>query len=167
MDLDTLLFDNKRLAIDNHYEDLAKLFCNLAGQETSRTKERFVLNSWYEGFIYTLLIGIHTGNRQKHKDRLNKTSYWSGHYRDQYKYAIAFLLTKEDILNELNISSYDDIAKNYTNIEETLKSIHKICEEFSNGGLKFLKEQYENDNSIFEDYDCLKNIMKTVIENKN
>lgn len=164
MNLDTFLFDNKRLFIDNHYENLAKLFCNLAGQEKSRTRERFVLKNWYEGFIYTLLLGVKTGYREKHKVKKDKTPTWSKDYKDQYKYAIALMLSREDILNELNISSYDDISKNYTNLDETIKNIHKICEEFSNGGLKYLQELYDKDNSLFDDYDCLVNIMKIATE---
>lgn len=164
MALDTLLFNKKRLFIDNHYENLAKLFCNLAGSETSRTKERFVLNNWFEGFIYTLLLGIKIGQREKHKDKKDKTPFWSENYKVQYKYAIALMLSREDILNELNILSYDDISKNYTNLEETIKNIHKICEEFSNGGLKYLQELYDKDNSLFDDYDCLIKIMEKAIE---
>ena len=52
----------------------------------------------------------------------------------------------------------------YIDTEDTIKSIKKICDEYSNGGLKYLSEQYANDDSIFDDYDCLKTIMKTVIE---
>ena len=166
MNIDTIIF-NQRLYIDNHYEDLAKSFCNLAGQGETRTKERFILRNWYEGYIYTLLLGLRTGNREKTINRGEKAPKWSPNYDTQFKYAIAILLTKKDILKELNLLEYDDLINNYIYIEDTIKRIKKICDEYSNGGLKYLSEQYANDDSIFDDYDCLKTIMETVIENKN
>lgn len=161
MNIDTILF-SQRLYIDNSYEDLAKGFCNLAGQEGTRTKERFILHNWYEGYIYTLLLGLYSGYREKYINRGEKAPKWSSKYDTQFKYAIAILLTKKDILKELNLLEYDDLINNYIDTEDTIKKIKKICDEYSNGGLKYLSELYANDDSIFEDYDCYKNILERV-----
>lgn len=163
MNIDAILF-SQRLYIDNHYEDLAKRFCNLAGQEGTRTKERFILRNWYEGYIYTLLLGIRTGNREKAINRGEKAPKWSRNYDTQFKYAISILLTKKDILKELNLLEYDDLINSFNSTEDTIKKIKKICDEYSNGGLKYLNDRYEYDDSIFSDYDSLSEIMKEVIE---
>lgn len=164
MNIDGLIFEH-RLYIDSHYENMAGLFCNLTGQRTKLTKDRFLLNNWYEGFLYTLLLGIKINQRENYiGKRIDKAPKWSISYLKQYKYAISHLLSREDILNELNLLDYKSIVENKSDAKMVLDETKKICDEFSNGGLKFLLMRYEKDNTIFNDYDSLKKIMETVIK---
>lgn len=146
-----LLLTNHRLFIDAPDEDFAKLFCNTAGAETSRTKNRLILNNWYEGYLYCLLIGINSNNRKDegYTERRDKAPKWSNNYLEQYKYAIGKLLEKPSILNELGILDRNAIKNNFVSSEKLLTDIKKICDQYSMGGLKYLRDKYEKDDSIF------------------
>lgn len=160
MNIDGLLFDH-RLFIDSYYEDFAGLFCNLTGQKTSLTKDRFLLSSWYEGYLYTVIIGIQVNEREDYKGRkVDKAPKWSSHYMRQYKYAISQLLAREDILNELDLLDYESITKSEVNAKKILDDVKKICDEFSNGGLKHLYNLYGKDNTIFNEYNSLENLFR-------
>ena len=163
MDDLNILLTHHTLFIDNKYEDIASLFCNTSGFDKTKTKNRYLLPTWYDGYIYTSLLGIITNNREKYSKKVEKTRTWSSNYLDQYKYVIANLLSRKDILNELKILNYEDLFNDNFKIENTIDEIKNICDEFSIGGLKYLSELYENDNSIFSDYDSL---IKIFIEAK-
>jgi hypothetical protein len=166
MNLDGLLIEH-RLFIDSQYEELAGLFCNLTGQRTSLTKDRFLLSNWYEGYLYTLLLGIRKNQREMYKGkRLDKAPKWSNNYIKQYKYALSLVLSRKDILNELNLIDYPSINLNERDMENILDDVKKICDEFSNGGLLYLSRLYEKDNTIFNDFDGLEKIMRNAIEKK-
>lgn len=163
MELEGLLYEH-RLYIDSEYEDLAGMFCNLTGQKTSLTKDRFLLSNWYEGYLYTLILGIRRNEREPYKGKkLDKAPKWSNNYIKQYKYAISLILSKKDILNELNIIDYQSMNSNDWAIEKILDDIKKICDEFSNGGLLYLSRLYSKDNTIFNDYDSLTRIMDEIV----
>lgn len=160
MNIDALLLDH-RLYIDSHYEDFAGLFCNLTGQRTSLTKDRFLLGNWYEGYLYTLLVGIRQNEREEYiGKRTDKAVKWSQNYLKQYKYAISQLLSRDDILNELDLLDYESITKPEVNAKSVLDDVKKICDEFSNGGLKYLKQLYDKDNTIFNDYNSLESLFR-------
>lgn len=163
MSIDVLLYDH-RLYIDSQYEELAGLFCNLTGQKTTLTKDRFLLSNWYEGYLYTLLLGIRLNQREPYKGKkLDKAPKWSSNYVKQYKYAISLILSKKDILNELNLSDYKSLLTERT-LENILDDTKKICDEYSNGGLHYLNRLYDKDNMVFNEYDGLVKIMNEVTE---
>jgi hypothetical protein len=163
MNLDGLLYEH-RLFIDSHYEELAGFFCNLTGQRTTLTKDRYLLSNWYEGYLYTLLLGIRKNQREPYKGkRLDKAPKWSNNYIKQYKYALSLILSRKDILNELNLIDYQSINLEDRNLENIMDDVKKICDEFSNGGLLHLSRLYEKDNTIFNEYDGLTKIMNKAI----
>jgi len=167
MNIDTLLYDH-RLFIDGHYENLAGLFCNIAGQKTSLTKERFLLSSWYEGYLYNLLLGIRINQRQSFVGkRVDKAPKWSNNYLKQYQYIIAILLSKKEILNELKIIDYQSVSLKDRDIKSITDDLKKICDEYSNGGLLYLSRLYEKDNTVFNEYDSLTRIMANVIKDNS
>lgn len=165
--VDVLLMQH-RLYLDSHYEDLANLFCNTTGQATTITVENHVLSSWYEGYLYALLLGIKTDRRERNRKgkRLDKAPIWSGNYLNQYKYAIAQLLAKESIINELKLLTREEIKKDFDSYKGLLDQIKKICDEYSNGGLQYLSELYDKDDTIFSDYKSLKNILSQAKPNE-
>lgn len=164
MNLDGLLYEH-RLFIDSQYEELAGLFCNLTGQRTSLTKDRFLLSNWYEGYLYTLLLGIRKNQREPYKGkRLDKAPKWSNNYIKQYKYALSLILARKDILNELNLIDYQSINLNERDMETIMDDVKKICDEFSNGGLLYLSRLYEKDNTIFNEFDGLVKIMSNSLK---
>ena len=164
MNIDTLIYDH-RLYIDSHYEDFAGLFCNLTGQRTSLTKDRFLLGSWYEGYLYTLLMGIRVNHREEYiGKKVDKAPKWSPHYMRQYKYAITQILSREDVLNELDLLDYKSITKPEVDAKKVLDDVKKICDEYSNGGLKHLYNLHEKDNTIFNDFDSLENLFRSAIK---
>jgi len=164
MEIEGLIFDH-RLFIDSHYETLASTFCNLTGQKTSLTKERFLLNNWYEGYLYTLLLGIRNNQRENYiGNRTDKAPKWSSNYMKQYKYALFLLLSRNDILNELNLLDYQSIIQNNKDLKNILAELKKICDEYSNGGLKILSLLYEKNNTLFSEYNALEKIMRNNIK---
>jgi hypothetical protein len=159
--MDILLKDHN-LYIDSEYQNIANLFCNTGTGSTKKGK--FLLSTWYDGYIYTAILGIRLNQREKHINKTEKQRVWSSSRFRQYKYLIALLLSKKDILNELNLLEYKSIIEENEGLKITLEKIKDICDEYSNGGLKYLSEKYEKDNSIFDDYDSLINIMREVVE---
>ena len=158
MDANTNLMTH-RLYLDSHFEKTANLFCNATGAATTKTSSKYILGSWYEGYLYCLLLGIKTNNRIPRKGkRLDKAPHWSDKQLQQYKYAISILLTKNDVINELNLSNRSSIKENFKSIEDTLDGVKKICDEYSNGGLSYIADLYEKDDTIFSSYNCLKTI---------
>jgi hypothetical protein len=164
METNVLLMSH-RLYLDSNYEKTANLFCNLTGQATSKTDAKYILGSWYEGYIYTLLLGLKTNNRMPRVgERKDKAPSWSEKHLQQYKYAISILLTKNDVINELNLYNRISIKNNFKSKKETLDQIKNICDEYSNGGLKYLSDLYEKDDTIFSSYKSLKTIFETAKE---
>jgi hypothetical protein len=155
-----LLLSNHRLFIDAQDEEFAKLFCNTAGAETSRTKNRLILNNWYEGYLYCLLIGINVNAREYNgfTDRKDKTPKWSHNYLEQYKYAIGKLLEKPSVLNELGILDREAIKTNFGGTEKLLGDVKKICDQYSIGGLRYLKDKFEKDDTLFNTAYSLKHL---------
>lgn len=158
MNIDAIIFD-QRLSLDGNYEKIAGLFCNLTGAKTTDTRNKYLLSSWYEGYIYTSLIGIRTNNRESRiGDKIEKAPKWSKNYIEQYKYLLTLLLSRPDILNELNLLNREAIKENFENVETLLDDLKKICDEYSNGGLKYLSSLYEKNDVIFNDYNSLSKI---------
>jgi dimeric dUTPase (all-alpha-NTP-PPase superfamily) len=155
-----LILQNQRVHIDDNYEEFASVFCNIAGFEKSKTKDRFVLSNWMEGYLYSCLIGIQSNSREIRKGKKLEKTKWSYNYVEQYKYVISILLSKKDVLNELNILSRETISNNFISIENTLEGVKTICDEYSNGGLKYLYDLYQKDDTIFNEYDSLTKIYK-------
>lgn len=160
-----LLLTNHRLFIDEPDEEFAKLFCNTAGAETSRTKNRLILNNWYEGYLYCLLVGINSNSRkyEGYIKRQDKAPKWSNNYLEQYKYAMGKLMEKPSILNELGILDRDAIKNNFISSEKLLGDIKKICDQYSMGGLKYLRDKYEKDDSIFNSENSLKELYEETL----
>jgi len=121
------------------------------------------LSSWYEGYIYSALLGIRVGNRKEFSKKMDKAPKWSHNYVEQFKFCISLLLTKEDILNELGLLDYESIIEG-GDAEDIMAQLKSICDEYSNGGLEYLSDLYEKDNSLFDDYDSLKTIMEDAIK---
>lgn len=153
-----LYINNQRLYFDSHYTETAKLFCNLEGAKTTLTRERFLLGSWFEGYIYTALLGLKLNHRCEFKNRTDKAAKWSVHYMKQYKYLLVKILSKRDILNELQLLTKDSIVDNFKGTEGLLNELQGIANSFSNGGLEYLSELYRKDSSIFNYHDSLKRI---------
>lgn len=166
MNLDQILFGH-RLVLDSEYQKTASRFCNIVGSKTSKTKERYLLGSWYEGYIYCCLLGIKLGNvRQKSiGNRDTKRNNWSHNYLKQYKYLLLLLISRDDVKRELNIHTKDAIKNNFEGLESTFGQLKEIADEYCWGGLSYLKDKYENDETIFDNYDSLKLIMENVQNN--
>ena len=156
------------LYIDSTLEEFINKFCNTTGFDRTITKDRFVLGSWYEGYLYCLLLGINLNRRhiQGYAKKTEKARNWSTNYKDQYKYCIAKLIQRPDVLKELQINERFEIDENFKDIKFLLDKIKEICDEFSIGGVLYLKERYEKDDNLFYGYDALKNIYKETLIKK-
>ena len=159
------IIQSQRLYIDNAYEEVASKFCNLAGSNTTKTAERFLLSNWYEGYIYTALLAMKKElERVPFQNRGDKTPYWSPSYIKQYKFLIIKLFEINGVLNELGLQKYEQIINNESNtgeefVKHKLGIIKNMLDSYSNAGLNYLKEKYDNDPDLFDHHQSLKEIM--------
>lgn len=158
MELDSILLTH-RLHIDSHYEEFAELYCNTTGASTSKTVNKFILSNWYEGYLYAVLLGLKINERESRiGERKDKAPIWSKSYLNQYKYAITNVLARKDILFELNLLTREAISTNFISVEATLNQVKNICDEYCNGGLKYLYAEWQRDPTVFSEYTALKKI---------
>lgn len=150
------------LYIDKEYESFINKFSSTTGADFPKGKMGNYLSSWYEGYLYCLMIGLNINSRhyKGYVTRHQKMDRWSTQNIDQYKYCIARVLGREDIINELGLNSRKSIVSNYDGLNELLKKVKNICDEFALGGLHYLRNQYENDSTIFEDPFALSKIFE-------
>jgi len=158
---------NHSLYIDQEFEGFINNFCSTTGADFPQGRLGNYLGSWYEGYLYCLLIGLNTNSRNylgytKNKKH-QKMSVWSPKNINQYKYCIARVMAREDINTELKLNSRDNIQNNFISTENLLSKVRDICEQFSLGGVHYLKQLYDNDPSIFDDQLALKTIYENSI----
>lgn len=154
------------LFIDKEYETFINKFSSTTGADFPKGKMGNYLTSWYEGYLYCLNLGLNTNSRhyegyaQKHQ----KVDRWSTQNINQYKYCIARVLGREDIINELGLNTRELIVSNYEDLPILLKKVKDICDQFALGGLHYLRKEYENDSSLFDDAFALSNIYESSIK---
>ena len=160
------LIANHSLYIDKDFEGFINNFSSTTGTDFPAGKLGNYLGSWYEGYLYCLLIGINRNARhyEGYVNRYQKMPNWSTQNLDQYKYCIARVISRTDIKTELGLDSRDSIKKNFISTEELLKKVKIICDEFSLGGLHYLKGLYDNDQTIFNDAFALKDIYENSLK---
>ena len=159
MNIEALLTDYS-LHIDPNFEEFASKFCNIQGFKEEKTKTMFLLDSWFEGYLYCVIIGLIKNDRKKFSSaKKEKARTWSKEHREQLAYVLSLILGRDDIKNELNIYTRSQIKTSFTNEDDFMKQLKSICDEFSNGGLNYLRNEYEKNEYLFEDYDSLKDIL--------
>lgn len=158
-DLITLL-NSHRLYIDAENENFASNFVNIEGYKVSLSKKKVLLKTWYDGYLFCLWIGISFDRRKKNYKLKEKASKGWGIRGDQYIYLISRILSKKEILIELNLDSKRSILENKVNPEYLSNSIKKICDEFSFGGLDYLKEIFEKNDELFDSTEYFEIITK-------
>jgi hypothetical protein len=150
---------NLNLYIDDQYEEIANKFCN---HGKAKSKNEHKLKTWFEGFIYTALIGININSRVKYKNKKEKFRRWST-FVDQLSFVFMKTLSRGDVRKELNILEFEQIKSDFDGIDELIAKTFVVIGEYSNGGLKYLQERYENNNSLFDGLYALENIYKETI----
>lgn len=154
------------LNIDKEYESFINKFSSTTGSDFPKNKMGNYLTSWYEGYIYCLMIGLNTNSRhyEGFKNKHQKMPNWSNQNLNQYKYCIARVMAREDVFNELGLDLREKILENYNGISELLKNVKEICDEFSLGGLHYLRKEYENDSNLFDDPFALSMIYENTLK---
>lgn len=156
---------NHSLFIDKNYEEFINKFCSTTGSNFPPGKIGNYLGSWYEGYIFCLLIGLNTNNRHYNgfEKKYEKMSTWSTQNLNQYKYCLSRILSKQDIIVELGIDSRNNIMDNFTTTENLLKKTKEIADQFSLGGVHYLLNLYNDDVTIFDDSLSLVKIYKKTL----
>ena len=144
---------------DHEKEGIANKFCNTGGVKSKGHK----LNTWFEGFIYTALIGINIDSRIEYKKRKEKSRRWDS-FRDQLGFVFMKALSKNDVRNELKILNYEQInSEDYQGVDDLITKASSIIGEYSNGGLKYLQDEYSKDDSLFDSLYALEKIYEETI----
>lgn len=160
-----------RLHINSSLEkDVIASFCST---QTSGSRKR-ILRTWFEGYIYSVTLGILKDRRVPlETGEKEQKATWSNTYLPHYEFLISHLLTKEEILVELNLLSSKEGNAMSTNhnlllshlgdaafdSEEWYRSIFlkmkDICDEYMNGGLHYLKEQRDSGVNFVDELETL------------
>lgn len=154
------------LFIDSEYESFINKFSSTTGTDFPKGKMGNYLNSWYEGYIYCLMIGLNTNSRyhegylKKHK----KMDNWSNQNINQYKFCIARVLGRIDIINELGLDTRENIISKYEGLQELLKKVKEICDQFALGGMHYLRKEYENNSFLFDNPFALSSIYEETLK---
>lgn len=150
------------LYIDKEYESFINKFSSTTGADFPKGIMGNYLMSWYEGYLYCLMIGLNTDSRHYdgYVNKYQKMNQWSHQNINQYKYCIARVLGRKDIINELGLNSRESIVSNYKGLPDLMGKIKDICDQFALGGLHYLRDKYENDSSLFDDPFALSTIYK-------
>jgi hypothetical protein len=154
------------LYIDEEYEPFINNFCSTTGNVFPQGKLGNYLGSWYEGYLYCLLIGLNTNSR--HYDgfvkRHQKMPTWSRNNLNQYKFCISRVISRDDIVFELGIADRKGINEKFESSEKLLLDLKDICDEFSLGGVRYLKNLFDNNPNLFSnDAFALKNIYERTL----
>ena len=174
MNIDILIKEHS-LYIDKEDEEFINKFSSTTGANFPKGKLGNYLGSWFEGYIYTLLIGIITGERRYEgfKDKQQKMRGWNSATLKQYKYCISLVLSKKDIIAELGLNKREEVDKYLELANESesatlviLDKLKNICDQFSLGGVDFIKRHEEQNPEIFDDPLALKSIFDSALENK-
>ena len=148
----------EKLYIEVEYEEIANKFCN-PGVASKGHK----LNTWYEGFIYTSLIGINIDSRVESKKRKEKARRWDS-FIEPLGFVFMKTLSKDDVRNELKIFEYIQVnSEEYEGLDDLITKAYSIIAEYSNGGLKYLQDRYRKDNSLFDSLYALEKIYEETL----
>lgn len=169
---------SQSLHINSSFEEgLINSFC--ATTNTDRRKR--VLKNWYEGYLYTVSLGMIKNRRVpfKGKEKQQKATWSTPNYIRQYEFLMSKLLTRKEILVELNLLSpmkdnieektKEVLIENYTSEDSFDKDIFyrkvfdqlkDICDEYMNGGLQYLSERKESGDSFVDETQSLVNYLR-------
>lgn len=139
-----------RLHIDRDLENFSNNIINTEGYKTEKTIKKMLMQTWYDGYLLSLYVGIKTNSRKRDYKQLEKSNRGWISRKKQYLYLISMLLAKPEVQNELNLDSRQSL-NNIPNLKSLSDSIKKVCDEYAFGGLQFLKDQYDKDDTIFDD----------------
>ena len=154
------LLNLHRLSIDSENEKFASNFVNIEGYKVSLSKKKVLLNTWYDGYLFSLWIGIKFNRRKSNFKLKDKANRGWGSRSDQYIYLISNILSKKEILIELNLDSRKSILENKVNVQSLSNNLKRISDEFAFGGLDYLKELYEKNDEIFDSTEYFESIIE-------
>lgn len=156
-----LIIKEHSLLIDKNDEEFINNFSSTTGTNFPKGKLGNYLSSWFEGYIFTLLIGIITGERRYtgFVDKSQKIKEWNTATFHQYKFCLSLLLSKKEIVRELEIDSRSNIGSVYLGFEnnellsrEILSKLKNIADEYSLGGIDFIRRYHdEKEPNLFDD----------------
>ena len=162
MELDLIeLLASHKLEIDVANEEFASNFVNIEGYKKTKSEERVLMKTWYDGYLFSLWIGIKLNRRKKEFKPKEKARTLISR-KKQYIYLISKILSKKEILIELNLESIDAIKKSRVDSKQIADKLKVICDEFAFGGLDYLKELYIENEDIFDGPDFFDEVYKSI-----
>ena len=162
METDLLdLIASHKLDIDIENEEFASNFVNIEGYKKTKSKDRVLMSTWYDGYLFSLWVGINMNRRKKDFKPKEKARTLVSR-KQQYFYLISKILSKKEILIELNLESVSAIKESNVNSKQLAEKLKIICDEFSFGGLEYLKELYNENEEIFDDPSFFEEVCKNM-----
>ena len=168
MNIDLLIKEHS-LLIDKNDENFINKFSSTTGANFQKGNLGNYLGSWFEGYIFTLLVGVLSGERRYEGfvDKAQKIKEWNTATIKQYKYCLSLLLSKKDIISELNLDTAKNIDTNYLDYEDNealvfdiLSKLKEVADQFSLGGIDFIRKLEEKQPDLFDDPFALYRIMQ-------
>jgi hypothetical protein len=150
-----------RLHIDSDLEEFSKKIINTEGYIKDKTFKKMLMQTWYDGYLLSLYVGIKVNTRKSGSKKSEKSNRGWISRKKQYLYLISLLLAKPEVQIELNLNSRETIKK-IADMKFLSDSIKTICDEYAFGGLQFLKDEHEKDPTLFEDPFFVENIKELI-----
>lgn len=149
------------LHIDVENQEFASNFVNIQGFKKTKSKERILMSTWLDGYLFSLWVGIKINRRKKDFKSIEKYRSIINR-KQQYIYLISMILSKKEVLIELNLESIDAIKESNVNSKQLSDKLKLICDEFAFGGLDYLKELFNENEDIFDDPSFFDEVYKKI-----
>lgn len=138
----------KILAKSPRYAASKKEILEQISNKTGKAGE-FDLGPFYQAYVYCFFIGYQKGYREElpvsAKDRkdFRKIGEWNDIPSELIEYILMILIC------EVNKNLFSLEEADEDEIQEFIDDLIRLMEEYANGGLSYLKDEFEKDSSIF------------------
>lgn len=146
-------------------ESKSKLVSEVLGKKGFSKGEFTRFGPIYQVFMYAFMLGFHSGNRIEITGK-KKEFFPIGNWQPSsiVEIILMTIFSREDLIG-YSYSELEDLEEEELN--EVIRSIVKVMEEYANGGLSILEDKLENNPEEFHDPFVFVNILKgTVDSNK-
>jgi hypothetical protein len=127
------------------------------------TKSDYVqFGPFYQTYLYAFFIGFNKGERLPltgASDQFREFGLWQP--KSMVDFILMLLFTNLDELKDWNALEELDESK----LDEKVKIIHTAIEEYSNAGLSYIQDKFDNEHIEFQDEFVFINLLNELINN--
>lgn len=156
-------YNNIKIKRPKYSESKSKLVSDILARKGSSKVEFTRFGPIYQVFMYAFMLGFHTDNRieltGKTRDFL-EIGKWRP--RETVDIILMMIFSRTELIG-YSWSELEELDEEELN--QVIKDIVTVMEEYANGGLNYLDELLENHLEEFRDPFAFVNILKEIINN--